>query len=221
MQRTDPRVFARPFELRRGQSLIAAPAGRSAERSRLRQPRRGPDSRASSRSAGTRCVLMPRDGDRKGQTVRHRVRRRARAKDRGTDARSTASSCRLGKKTGRAADARRAAHHRARPDRPREAPRRAAAAIPQHMIQAVLAIEDRRFYDHPGVDPDRHRRRRLQQRVRQQGLPARRQHAHPAAGQEHVPDARRRRPMRKMHGVVHVGRARAAAVARIRSSSST
>jgi hypothetical protein len=25
--------------------------------------------------------------------------------------------------------------------------------IPQHMIQAVLAIEDRRFYDHVGVDP--------------------------------------------------------------------
>ncbi len=28
-------------------------------------------------------------------------------------------------------------------------------AIPAHMRQAVLAIEDRRFYDHPGVDPIR------------------------------------------------------------------
>ena len=29
------------------------------------------------------------------------------------------------------------------------------AAIPPRMVQAVLAIEDRRFYDHPGVDPIR------------------------------------------------------------------
>jgi penicillin-binding protein 1B len=29
----------------------------------------------------------------------------------------------------------------------------ALAAIPQRMTQAVLAIEDRRFYDHPGIDP--------------------------------------------------------------------
>jgi membrane peptidoglycan carboxypeptidase len=26
------------------------------------------------------------------------------------------------------------------------------SAIPARMVQAVLAIEDRRFYDHPGVD---------------------------------------------------------------------
>jgi penicillin-binding protein 1B len=31
----------------------------------------------------------------------------------------------------------------------------ALSAIPPRMIQAVLAIEDRRFYDHPGVDPIR------------------------------------------------------------------
>src|SRR5262249_3954706 len=29
----------------------------------------------------------------------------------------------------------------------------ALSAIPQRMIQAVLAIEDHRFYEHPGVDP--------------------------------------------------------------------
>ena len=29
----------------------------------------------------------------------------------------------------------------------------ALSAIPPRMVQAVLAIEDRRFYDHPGVDP--------------------------------------------------------------------
>lgn len=31
----------------------------------------------------------------------------------------------------------------------------ALAAIPPQMVQAVLAIEDRRFYEHPGVDPIR------------------------------------------------------------------
>ena len=29
----------------------------------------------------------------------------------------------------------------------------ALAAIPPRVTQAVLAIEDRRFYEHPGVDP--------------------------------------------------------------------
>jgi penicillin-binding protein 1B len=29
------------------------------------------------------------------------------------------------------------------------------AGVPRHLVQAVLAIEDRRFYDHPGVDPIR------------------------------------------------------------------
>ena len=29
----------------------------------------------------------------------------------------------------------------------------ALSAIPQRMVQAVLAIEDRRFYEHPGIDP--------------------------------------------------------------------
>jgi penicillin-binding protein 1B len=27
------------------------------------------------------------------------------------------------------------------------------AVIPPRVVQAVLAIEDRRFYDHPGIDP--------------------------------------------------------------------
>src|SRR5207253_8790442 len=29
----------------------------------------------------------------------------------------------------------------------------ALSVIPERMVQAVLAIEDRRFYEHPGVDP--------------------------------------------------------------------
>ncbi|MEW5980976.1 MAG: PBP1A family penicillin-binding protein [Acidobacteriota bacterium] len=38
----------------------------------------------------------------------------------------------------------------------REKRRRVSLAlIPRHMVHAVLAIEDRRFYDHPGIDPIR------------------------------------------------------------------
>lgn len=38
----------------------------------------------------------------------------------------------------------------------REKRRRVSLAlIPKHMVQAILAIEDRRFYDHPGIDPIR------------------------------------------------------------------
>jgi penicillin-binding protein 1B len=38
----------------------------------------------------------------------------------------------------------------------REKRRRVALSlIPRHMVQAVLAIEDRRFYEHPGIDPIR------------------------------------------------------------------
>ena len=43
--------------------------------------------------------------------------------------------------------------HGARRRRAREAPRRAPPGDPQAMIEAVLAIEDRRFYEHPGIDP--------------------------------------------------------------------
>ena len=42
----------------------------------------------------------------------------------------------------------------------REKRRRVALdAIPARMQEAVLAIEDRRFYYHPGIDPHPHRRR--------------------------------------------------------------
>ena len=85
------------------------------------------------------------------------------------------------------------------------------AVIPPHMVQAVLAIEDRRFYDHPGIDPigivERgHRQRRSDGKkyLRE------RQHRHAAARQEHVPDAGTDAEAQGLR-MVHVGRARAAA----------
>ena len=69
MARTDPRVFARPFELHRGQSLT----GRQlvdrlndlgyAHRARAEQPGEFTVGREA-------MVLIPRDGDHKGRTVR-------------------------------------------------------------------------------------------------------------------------------------------------------
>ncbi len=60
--------------------------------------------------------------------------------------------------------------------------------MPPYLRQAVIATEDRRFYDHFGIDPlgiaARHPDR-LAGRPRRPG----RQHDHPAARQEHLPDA--------------------------------
>ena len=98
-------------------------------------------------------VLIPRDGDHKGQTVRLVFGGRA-AEERGAGEHRDASSCRATRSTVEritldaplitalvtSEGARSAATCRCRPSR-------------SQMIQAVLAIEDRRFYDHSGVDP--------------------------------------------------------------------
>ena len=63
------------------------------------------------------------------------------------------------------------------------------AAIPPRMINAVMAIEDRRFYDHPGVDPIATARRRVSAAIFGKSEMRGGQHAHPAAREEHVPDA--------------------------------
>src|SRR5687767_15073359 len=150
MTRTDPRVFARPFELHRGQSLT--------ERQLIDQLNDlGYAHRPRTEQAGEftvgrdAMVLMPRDGDHKGQVVRLVFAGRA---PKGTEnTRIDAIELPNSKKhtdritldapliTALVADAR---------EKRRDVP---LQVIPQPMIQAVLAIEDRRFYDHPGIDP--------------------------------------------------------------------
>ena len=61
------------------------------------------------------------------------------------------------------------------------------AAIPPRMVQAVLAIEDRRFYDHPGVDPIGTTARSSPTSSAASKYLARRQHDHAAARAQHVP----------------------------------
>ena len=151
MQRADPRVFARPFELQRGQAVTPRQLvdrlndlGYS-HRTRAEQPGEFTEGRDA-------LVLIPREGDRTGQVVR-----------------AVFGSRRSGKIVERHGISRlelpgsKKSVDRVRLDAPlitalittARAKRRDVplAQIPQKMVQAVLAIEDRRFYDHAGVDP--------------------------------------------------------------------
>ena len=58
---------------------------------------------------------------------------------------------------------------------------------PDYVIKAVLATEDRRFFEHFGIDLDRHAARALTVNARSRRRRAGRLVAHPAARQEPVP----------------------------------
>ena len=149
MQRADPRVFARPFELRPGQALTPHQLdGRLndlgyAQRARAEQPGEFTIGRDA-------IVLIPREGDRKGRAVRVVFGRR-------TPKGEATAIERLELVTGKQRIERltlespliTALVTSAREKR-RDVP---LASMPQRMVHAVLAIEDRRFYAHPGVDP--------------------------------------------------------------------
>jgi penicillin-binding protein 1B len=148
MQRVDPRVFARPFQLRRGQSTSQLELIERlnelgyAHRARAEQPGEFTIGRDT-------IVFIPRDGDQKGRTVRIVFTGRTKSREPSTvgeleiiGSKAGASSVTLDPplvtalvQTGR--------------EKRRDVP---LQSIPQRMVQAVLAIEDRRFYDHPGVD---------------------------------------------------------------------
>jgi penicillin-binding protein 1B len=149
LQRVDPRVFARPFELHRGQSTSQIELierlnelGYS-QRARAEQPGEFTIGRDT-------LVFIPRDGDRKGRTIRIVFTGRTKSREPSTVGaievvgnKGSIPSVTLAPplvtaliSTGR--------------EKRRDVP---LQAIPQQMVQAVLAIEDRRFYDHPGVDP--------------------------------------------------------------------
>ena len=149
MQRADPRVFARPFELQRGQSLTPHQLvdrlndlGYS-HRERAEEPGQFTVGRNT-------LVIIPREGDRTGEVVRVVFATRGKtAEPLGIEriempaTKKTTNQVRLDAPlitalitTGRTK----------RRDMPLQ-------VIPTKMVQAVLAIEDQRFYDHAGVDP--------------------------------------------------------------------
>ena len=149
-ERADPRIFARPFELRRGQAFTIAQLI-----DRLNDL--GYSHRAKSQEAGEFTVgrdavlLIPRDGDRKGELLRVVFgARRGKGPEPATidrvelpGTKRTIERFTLDPPliTAVVASGR---------EKRRDVP---LSAIPQRMVQAVLAIEDRRFYEHPGIDP--------------------------------------------------------------------
>jgi penicillin-binding protein 1B len=148
LQRVDPRVFARPFELRRGQSTSQLELierlnelGYS-HRARAEQPGEFTIGRDT-------LVFIPRDGDRHGRTVRIVFTGRTKSREP-----STVGQIEIigGKPAGSVTldapliTALVTSGREKRRDVPLQ-------VIPQQMVNAVLAIEDRRFYDHSGVDP--------------------------------------------------------------------
>ena len=156
-QRADPRIFARPFEVRRGQSLTPRQLVDRlndlgyAQRSRAEQPGEFTIGRDT-------VVIVPRDGESKGKPARvHFVspgkdKNKDKDKDKepqgidyiepaGGGKRWTSLELETPLITALIATGR---------EKRRDVP---LAQIPPRVVQAVLAIEDRRFYDHPGIDP--------------------------------------------------------------------
>ncbi|HEX5474942.1 MAG TPA: PBP1A family penicillin-binding protein [Vicinamibacterales bacterium] len=149
MQRTDPRIFARPFLLHRGEGLTERQAiDRLNDLGYAQRPGAAqPGEFAIGRAA---IALVPRAGDHAGELVR-------------------LSFAGRGREPGRLAGIERVADHRALEQLALDAPLITAlvtqgrekrrdvplASIPPRMVQAVLSIEDRRFYEHPGIDPIR------------------------------------------------------------------
>ncbi len=147
MQRTDPRIFARPFTVRRAQRLTQVQMiDRLNELGYAQRPRaEQPGEFAIGRDA---LAVIPRAGDRAGQIVRFTFASRP------AGAGSLQTIELPSKKQSIESMAFDAPLITALVTEGREKRRDVPlAAIPPRVAQAVMAIEDRRFYDHPGVDP--------------------------------------------------------------------
>jgi penicillin-binding protein 1B len=148
-QPAEPRIFARPLELRRGQALTASHLVDRlndlgyAQRARPAQAGEFTPARDS-------VALIPRTGTHERRVVRIGFGGAPRAGEPGTIDRIEADGKPVPQ--GRVtldAPLVTALVSSAREKR-RDTP---LASIPPQMVRAVLAIEDRRFYDHAGVDP--------------------------------------------------------------------
>ena len=151
--RVVPRVYARPLELYRGQAINDRQLVDRlndlgyAQRARIERPGEFAIGRGT-------IILIPRDGAHKGTLVRVNFEQRKPASRTGPAPLRIVALLAGDKPVPRVTL-----------DPPlltalistgREKRRRVAlSAIPPRMVQAVLAIEDRRFYDHPGIDPIR------------------------------------------------------------------
>jgi penicillin-binding protein 1B len=153
-ERVLPRVFARPLELRRGQSLGAAQIIDRlndlgyAQRARVEKP--------GEFAVGAGAIsVIPRGGSRHGQTVRIRFEQPRVRQAGGPPAipgRVSAIDTGGASRDSVTLDPPLLTAFVTNREKRRQVP---LSAIPARMVQAVIAIEDRRFYDHPGVDPVR------------------------------------------------------------------
>ncbi|MFO7695068.1 MAG: PBP1A family penicillin-binding protein [Vicinamibacterales bacterium] len=156
-----PRVLARPFEIRRGQWLSAQQLADRLDD--LGYAERETPEKPGEFSRDTDAVtLIARGGEFAGRRLRVHIAPQARGLPApiGPDGKAvpTPAVARMEVEGGVALD-------RVELDRQllttlittsREKRRRVSLSlIPKQMVQAVLAIEDRRFYDHPGIDPIR------------------------------------------------------------------
>ena len=147
-QRNDPRIFARPLIVRRGQRLtLPQMIDRLndlgyAQRAVVEQPGQF----AIGRDA---LAVIARGGERRGQTIRFVFAATTpKGGGGGLQAIETVGKKQRLESVDLGAPLLTALISEGREKR-RDVP---LASIPQRMIQAVLAIEDRRFYDHSGVD---------------------------------------------------------------------
>jgi len=147
MERSDPRVFARPLVVRRGQRLtLQQVVDRLNDLGYAQRPRaEQPGEFAIGRDA---MALVPRGGDAQGQVVRFAFASRPNRQPGGLQTIELVAKHRMIDSLELDAPLLAALVSEGREKR-RDVP---LTAIPPRMIQAVLAIEDRRFYDHPGVD---------------------------------------------------------------------
>jgi len=157
-ERVLPRIYARPLELRQGQSLTDVQLIDRLNDLGYTQ-RDAPDKPGEFAVATGAVSIVPRAADFKRQPVRVsflRAAPQASKAARRTPPRQSERVERL-EVGGKVRD-------RVTLDAPllssilqERAKQRVVslAAIPPHMVQAVLAIEDRRYYYHPGIDPIR------------------------------------------------------------------
>jgi penicillin-binding protein 1B len=155
-QRVLPRVFARPLELRRGQALTSAQLVDRlndlgyAERPRIEKPGEFAVGEGS-------VVIVPREPALKGKTVKV-VFEVPRIPARGAPRRPVRPSDRVqrlelaAKPTERVELEASVLTSLISGEREKRRPV-ALSVIPARVVQAVLAIEDRRYYEHAGVDP--------------------------------------------------------------------
>jgi penicillin-binding protein 1B len=148
-QRADPRVFARPFEVHRGQSLTPRMLVDRlndlgyAQRSRAEQPGEFTIGRDT-------ILVVPRDGAARGRLSRVHFAAAGKGKEPAfIDSIETVAGGARSERLALDTPLITALITSAREKR-RDVP---LAQIPSRVVQAVLAIEDRRFYDHPGIDP--------------------------------------------------------------------